>query len=119
MIRLLYITLILLVTNCDVYAQTAYANITAIITTPVGMEISSEINSSDFSVINNEVPGSDSNINANRKVKPSLVNIIGKTFSHTVTVEKYNELRNTDKSNGSTFYSVKNNSFVKVTVNFD
>lgn len=118
MIRLCYITIILLITNCDVFAQTANANITATISTPVGMEVSKEINSTDISVMN-ILPAADYNTIANKKLRLPLVNIIGKNFSHTVTLEEYNGVIDRNKNNLTTFYSQKKYSFVNVTVNFD
>ena len=118
MIKLVYTTVILFLINSNVFAQTAHATISATITTPVGMEISNDINLNNFSQVNKITSGSDAIISNQGKII-SLINIIGESFSHNVTVENYYALSDRNMENEKTLSVRKRESYVGITVNFD
>lgn len=97
MIKLLYITCIFLLTNSNVFGQVAYATASATIVTPVGAEISGDINFGDFSTGSSHgtiAPGSDGMAKSTGGVKlvkdktgAVSLNVIGGSFAYDVTIQ--------------------------------
>ena len=121
MYRLFFIV-IFLITTSHLCGQVSHATASATIVTPVGAEISGEINDVNFSSNNVRARSAgenikDSNPDSNRDEKDlSFLKIIGETFSHHVTVETGNVFKR--KGNEETFPR-NHESFVRITVNFD
>lgn len=119
MFKLFYIACILLIINSRLYGQTSTASVTASLVTPVGAEISGDINYADFfnKGLSTETP--DAQIQGIEKGKHlSFLKIIGEVFSHHVTVETDIILKR-KRENEVTLSARKPESLVSITVNFN
>ena len=115
MFKLIYISLVLLVINSNVFGQTSSASASATIVTPVGAELSGDINNADLFSKNQGTSSSSNNNDIENKKQVSFLKIIGDTFAHQVTVE--NDIILTRE--GVTRTAHKDESLVGITVNFD
>jgi len=117
MIKLFYIGCISLFIHTNVFGQTAHANITATITTPVGTEISNDIDTETLSKIRT-TQVNDNLIQQGQNENMPFLKVIGDTFAYGVTVEDNVLLKR--KEDKETFPSTqKNESFLSITVNFN
>lgn len=86
MTKLFYTGCIFLLIHANVYGQTAHATVTATITTPVGAEISNDINLENFST------GKAASVN-NKLIKEGqneplpFLKVIGDSFAYDITIE--------------------------------
>lgn len=113
MIKLFYIGCIFLFIQNNVLGQTAHATVTATITTPVGAEISNDINFETISKIKT-TPANENLINQGQNENMPFLKVIGDSFAYNVTIE--NDVLLKQKIYPST---QKNNSFLSITVNFN
>ena len=101
MTKLFYIGCIILFIQNTVCGQTAHATVTATITTPVGAEISNDINFEKFSKIN-KTQVSDNRLASAQNETPPFLKIIGDTFVHDVTIENDTvQIKRKKDSNGN------------------
>lgn len=121
--RLFFISIFIL-TSANLFGQTSHATASATIVTPVGAEISGEINDVNFFSKNVRTRSSDVNIknsnpDSNRDEEDlSFLTIIGEIFSHHVTVETLDIFKG-KKETEEILTARKHELFVSITVNFD
>ena len=117
MVKLFYIGCIFLFIQNNVLGQTARATITAAITTPVGAEISNDINYETLSKIKT-ASVNDLLIKQGQNETMPFLKVIGDSFAYAVTVEDDVLLkRQEDKK---TYPPTQmNESFLSITVNFN
>lgn len=96
MLKLAYITFMLVITTSSLFGQTSFASATATIVTPVGAEISGDINFKYFSgeVSNAAVTPNIDRRNSSGGVKiianenrSTSLNIIGGSFAYDITIQ--------------------------------
>ena len=116
MYRLFFIG-IFLITTGHLFGQVSHATASATIVTPVGAEISGDINDVNFLSKNVKIISDDMNIkNSKSENDHSFLKIIGESFSYYVTVETENVFKRKGKEET---FPRNQESFVSITVNFD
>lgn len=117
MTKLFYTGFIFLLIQNNVFGQVAHATITATITTPVGAEISGDMN---FERIAGSRTTSlkDNLIQQRPNGSIPFLKVIGDTFAYAVTIEDNVPLKG--KEDKETYPpTLKNESFLSITVNFN
>ena len=114
MAKLFYTGCIFFFIHANVFGQTAHATISATITTPVGAEISQDINFEKLSTVK-----TSSLIKEEQNESLSFLKVIGDSFAYDVTIENDIVLLKRNKERKEYQPAEKYQPSLNITVNFN
>lgn len=119
MARFFYIACTFILIQNNLSGQVAHGTISATITTPVGAEISGDINFEEFAVKMKSIIKKRNVINPENDDMPSPVRVIGESFAYNVTIENDTVLLKRKKAIREDQFPEKYEPALSITVNFD
>ncbi|HUS02028.1 MAG TPA: hypothetical protein VMY77_09890 [Chitinophagaceae bacterium] len=101
------------------FGQVSHANISATVTTPVGAELSGDINGEKLADNNLITTYSVTAKDLKKAINLTFLKIIGEEFSHNTTVEKDQIILKRKENEEAQILSNAMQRVVRITVNFD